>query len=551
MPYPSIPHACGGVPSSETEPAPSREFNLIDSPWIKVTGMDMQTRDLSLKDCLLNAHKLRCLSGETGVQDFAMLRLLLAILLSVYAREGPDEDQALDRWQELWEKGKFGKSEITDYLDTYHDRFWLFDKDRPFYQSTEAAKSSKKRCSVLKLNGAVNQSGNKKRLFSSASDKEGMPYAEAARWLVFLQGYDDGAVKSSIKGGPLLKPAWLGRIGGIYAQGNTLFETLMLNLILLKNGDEPWPAIIKRPGFCAVWELDRPVQAEKISIPQPDTLPALYTLQSRRVFLIREGGLVTSYIVLAGEYFEIQDAYIEQMTSWKPAEKKGAAMVPRCHTMNRQMWRDLSSLLDLGEKKGAGLVRWLCQLRKTNCLDSSKAFCLRASGILYGSATQSCFVDFYDDGTVFRAGLLEDTDRKWRQKALYEIDLCQKTAYQVSLLARNLARASGYSEGTTDRKKSSFSWQADVYYAKIDRAFRLWLKGLDPEVHDDNYADVLRDQVKKTACSLARDMVEKAGPAAFRGRFKEGREGKHYSSPEAMNEFNAALCRIYGSKEKT
>ena len=63
-----------------------QEFNLLDEPWIRVMWPDYQVSELSLSDTLLKAHQIRDLAGEMATQDIAMLRLLLAVLHTVFSR---------------------------------------------------------------------------------------------------------------------------------------------------------------------------------------------------------------------------------------------------------------------------------------------------------------------------------------------------------------------------------------------------------------------------------------------------------------------------------
>lgn len=52
---------------------------------------------------------------------------------------------------------------IRTYLEKYHERFWLFHDQYPFWQIPEAAVGTE--YTVAKLNGELSESGNKVRLF--------------------------------------------------------------------------------------------------------------------------------------------------------------------------------------------------------------------------------------------------------------------------------------------------------------------------------------------------------------------------------------------------
>ena len=120
------------------------KFNLLDEPWIRVMDISCKVHEVSLKYALINANKFKALSGELPTQDVAVMRLMLAVLHTVFSRvdengnEAPldeeDEDEALERWKALWDKGYFPEKAITEYFDKWHERFWLFHPERPFGQ---------------------------------------------------------------------------------------------------------------------------------------------------------------------------------------------------------------------------------------------------------------------------------------------------------------------------------------------------------------------------------------------------------------------------------
>ena len=92
------------------------EFNLIDEPWIIVRNKDCSLREVSLNDLFIHAHEYTELAGETKTQDMAVLRLLLAVVHTVFSRydlNGDDtdiesnSDILFDNWAEMWKNGKF------------------------------------------------------------------------------------------------------------------------------------------------------------------------------------------------------------------------------------------------------------------------------------------------------------------------------------------------------------------------------------------------------------------------------------------------------------
>ena len=117
----------------------------IEERWVRVRGQDYTVQEVSLPDALLHAHEYRDLAGELPTQDAAMLRLLLAVLHTVFSRvdengtPAPFEetDDALIRWEGLYRLGHFPEAPIRAYLEQWRDRFWLFHPERPFWQVPE------------------------------------------------------------------------------------------------------------------------------------------------------------------------------------------------------------------------------------------------------------------------------------------------------------------------------------------------------------------------------------------------------------------------------
>ena len=124
-----------------------KEFNLLRDPWVKVITPSLEQKEVSLTDALVHAHEYAELSGEMPTQDAAMLRVLLAVAVTIFYRydangdeeelseeNGFDEHDVLERWKDYWEMGKFPEQAIEDYLEAYAERFWLFHPETPFWQ---------------------------------------------------------------------------------------------------------------------------------------------------------------------------------------------------------------------------------------------------------------------------------------------------------------------------------------------------------------------------------------------------------------------------------
>lgn len=537
-----------------------KEFNLIDEPWIKVRTPTLTVKTVSLQEALLHAHTYVDLAGELPTQDVAVLRLLLAVLHTVFSRvdcggnPAPIQkpEQALLRWKELWENGKFPEKPICDYLEQWHERFWLFHPERPFYQVGTAETGTA--YSAAKLNGELSESTNKVRLFPARADtQKGMlTYAEAARWLLYVNGFDDTSSKPKGKGLPSVGAGWLGKIGLISAMGDNLFETLLLNLVLLKEKNEIWGK--NRP----TWELDVPRQAERTIIPLPDNQAELLTMQSRRILLKKAEDFVEGYSLLGGDVFPAEDAFTEQMTLWRPYEEhRRTGFRPQRHRAEKYIWQEFSSLLYRGEKGcRPGVITWIATLKKARCLDTKRWISFKTASVQYGDKDFFA-ADVLGDQITFHMNLITETGAVWQRLIERETARVDKFASAVGELAGDLEKAAGHVEQDSkgnvvpSRAMDCAKKARVLYYHKIDVPFREWLRKLDPaqsDVERDKLCDEWIDTAKQIALDMGGELVERAGDAAMLGRFIEEKKGskvkRHYSAPEAFIVFKHSINRI-------
>lgn len=449
------------------------EFNLLDEAWIRVRRSDNSVREVSLTDALLHAHEYVDLAGEMPTQDAAVLRLLISIPLTVFYRvdiEGnpaalTTSDAAISRWRRLWTNGCFPEKPIREYLKQWHERFWLFHPERPFWQVPEAKVGSK--YNAPKLNGEIAESNNKDRLFllRIGKEKSELSYAEAARWLVHMQNWDDVASKSGTGVG------WLGKVGYIQAVGQNLFKTIMLNMVMLEDGHELWRA------YTPQWELTT-LSVWGTSDAIANGFVEILTQPSRAVLLFRENGVVTGFSCKGGYSFASENILSEQMTLWKKYEKnkkdKLICEKPEVHNAAKKIWREFSSMIDTAEDtRVPGVIRWMEQLQRLRILDKKKQICLKTVGIVYGSSNSS-IADTFDDTLTFQMCLLDELGKIWRARIKDEIARCETAAKYIGDLQRDLAVAGGFSysdktkgtiEKQTEKIRGDFYFSVDVPFA--------------------------------------------------------------------------------------
>lgn len=255
-------------------------FSLLTEPWIPCLFPDGTERELSLREVLYHAPEVAELAAASPLVNVALLRFLLTILHRVY---GPCDEL---EWERLWRAKTLARAPLDDYLDHWKQRFDLFDPARPFLQTPGLP--DKLQAPVTRLAQELS-SGNQPTLFDHHVDETVKPVsaAEAARLLLTYQVFclsgscGDGRGLAAVRGGPLAYAAV------VAMAGDTLLQTLLLNLVAYDGLNLPMPANDDRPA----WEQPAP--------PEPGTgVPRGYldylTWQSRRILLIPDkaiGGL--------------------------------------------------------------------------------------------------------------------------------------------------------------------------------------------------------------------------------------------------------------------
>lgn len=514
------------------------EFNLLDEQWILVRDIQGKSKSMSLKEIFQNADMVSGLSNELPALDVAILRLLLAISHAAIQEQFRTQEDAVDFWVQRWEKG-LHTGNILQYLEKWKDRFYLFDSRYPFYQVPNLTKGT--RYDVPKLIGTISESGNKVRQFSER-DGEGKYFisdAEAARWLIHLNAYDDTSAKptKTDDGSKRLSPGagWLGKIGPVYAEGENLEETLLLNLVLADENGSPWDR------GTAAWELDIPKEEERTLIDHPKSQVELLTLQSRRTLLLRDGKHVSGYILLGGDFFEKENAFCEQMTLWRL--KKDGAFVPQRHEPDKQLWRDFLPLATLNTEghRPPGIVRWLNVPKISTALDG---FHIRLSTGFVSYADKDFFViETGSDSITMNAKVLTSLGGAWTVQIAQNLASTDDAITALGTLASDITEACGSNRGSKgepsllmNKKRAETKAQA---YFHLDSPFRSWLAKIDPSV--DNVETKCEEWVDIVFNILAKEgeaLISQAPLKAIKGRILSAEDKeKVINAPLAYNKF--------------
>ena len=394
-----------------------------------------------------------------------------------------------------------------------------------------------------------------------AEGLERLSWAEAARWLVHVHGYDPSGIRSGAVGDPEVKggkgypigPGWTGQIGAVAVEGNTLFQTILLNTVVTSELSRL--SEVDREVDLPPWEREPdPVMGVPRSLVGPVTSG---TWQTRRVLLHGDDDGVTSVFLGNGDKVTPQNRFgAEAMTAWRYSEpqskKLGAAVyMPKEHRSDRAFWRSLNSVVPGLEgtrtigRKGQeqvvaahllpGVLEFQAKLQVERVLPRGGLVRLHAVGIEYG-AQQAVVSELIDTRLDVPAALLDGQNAALARKVQDAMAESEAVVYAVKRLASNLVQAQG---GGPDLKESAANVTSETMYQRLNAAFPAWLSSLAE--HPDDASPRWRWMLKREAERAANALADAAPTTAMIGR---GAGTERMDLGKALMFFRAALEKV-------
>lgn len=521
-------------------------FNLLDEPWIMCMDGANQPVTLSIRDIFSGRGDARKVVGDSPTQDYAVLRVLLAIFWRAHALDLVDTHVSTDwedfDWSEWFDElhdqlvSEQRDEVVLNYLDAHEDRFDLLSPTAPFMQVADLHTKSG---ATRPVSFIVPEAADNFFTMRTAEGRESLALDEAARWLIHAQAYDYSGIKSGAEGDPRVKggrgypigTGWTGRTGGTVVLGSGgLLETLILNTppSAVLDSEEGGAVSADTP----VWERDpdtaaqRPGSNDEIGAV-PHGAADLATWQARRIRLFFDGDRAVQVLVSNGD--RIPDAgknvMGDPMTPYRYSpnqSKKGqTAYYPRPYDPTRTMWRALDALIALEDDPGFDNnknkapkrprnLSNLADLEADGYLDKN-ALDLALVSMEYGpqeSSVASTFIATIGlPLVVLRA---DDTGRKVRNAVRTSAEKTGKAAISLGWFAGQLLVAAGgdYEFGTST---------ADRFYARLEPLFLSWMSGLSSDTAETAQVE-WQKQVREQVLRDARELLRGAGTKAIVGR---------------------------------
>ena len=552
-------------------------FNLLDEPWISVIVDEKGHNKLvSMTDVFKHASEYKALAGDMKTQDFALLRVLLAALHTVFSRydiqgnsrefdsgEDTEDDfneETMDIWREVWNSKKFPDA-VFKYLEQWHDHFYLFDDKYPFFQVLKQDIDSKKlggkspsEISGKNINRLISESNNKIAVFSPKdnvdNNKSSLTEPQLARWIITLQSYA-GLADKTMFGTEKYKASkgWLFDLGGIEIIGANLFETLMLNCVLVDEMQSPE----KKQKPC--WEYSGTENIENSFYDTfIDNISQLYTRWSRAIYINPDISVDKPISVSIVKLPDInhKNAFIEPMTVWqynKEGENKDK-YTPRKHRTEEAMWRSFGLLTSQELYDGSvknhkpGIMEWLNEIKHdiAGSSISLQAVSMKDDGnaTSWVPTDEICDTLYIDEVVV-----TDNADDGWVYRINNEVEYTRSAIgfiYKQFLLdiceIRNRSK--------DDATKYSAKYISQAYFL-VDQPFREWLANIKPKDSMNERCTQWRNTLHNILIDEAKGMLENATLRDFTGRPSDQSEKESTKNiVTAYNVFTSRLKKLSG-----
>lgn len=500
-----------------------QQYNLIDEPQIKAITIDGKEQLFNLKNFFSEAHNIFSLTGETELQNTAILRLLIAISVTCFYRydengteiQLEDEVQALSRYKSVWNNAKFSERFINTYFEKQYHRFFLFGGERPFYQvaniNTREIDDSKNKknptgktylifpfkesdklsqLDAQSFNGEILQSGNSSSPFSNKSgdNKNKMTYAEAARQLIYYMNFAD--CSSKIPGKWNAGMTFTSSGANIHPIGRNMFETLMLCSVLLDSNK----LLYNNPNPAQENNKYTEINDAPFGDAFPTNIPELYTQQSRKVILHCQNEFVDGMYVAAGDRYGTINAFIEPMFAFHQdkSDKNGNLKRPNHINNNSNGQKEFKNIFC---DEGSDPARQISLLFGKNILPDDINIPYIVTDIAYGS--MECGIK-YTVNTNISVNKKYFVDSLELDKAKSEINRINKISYILEIFGQEIDCAIGANK--TNKNASLIRKQISVDYEKnIGTMFQnlLMNKITEDQIHEAEikYAEKIANNV--------------------------------------------------------
>jgi CRISPR system Cascade subunit CasA len=348
-------------------------FNLLDEAWIPCITQAGEYTELGLQDVLSRAHELREIASDSPLVTASVHRLALAVLHRVFGPANRAE------WEVLWQQKRWEQQRLRMYFSNWHGRFDLFDSKYPIFQDPAMNRNPETITCLASGMGL----GAFAALFNHHTEDTDLWLIapEVARVLLSTQMFGLAGLKDPQKGITFTDAACC-RVVNFFAQGDTLFETLALNLMRepFKN-ENPWRLNHAPEQDLPAWEMDNPFLEDTA---RPYGYLDYLTFYNRRVLLVPEE-YEGRMQVRSMQYYpglRLPAEGLNPLAHYFASKQEGYR--PLRFNPERSLWRDSVALYEHNQNGGGirpGVLDWLADLVQDGKLPAGESRRLAAFGM--------------------------------------------------------------------------------------------------------------------------------------------------------------------------
>ncbi len=489
-------------------------FNLWTEPWVTVERDDGSPDTISLKDTLLQAHRLRALYDPSPLVVVGVHRLLTAILQDAF------DPQYEDDLADIWHDRQFSKETILQFGTQYAHRFDLFSETEPFMQSADLPLQPDKNPNyAARLFHEIPNTDDLVHFYHGLEENRTFCKTCMAKGLVTLSAFAKADGR-----GYTTPPSGMGPVY-VIPNGELLFENLVLSLIVPDNQ----PQARNREQDLPWWKRSSEIEAGKSVF----SLGYLYSL----TFPIRRVRLYPEYLpehvcVCCSRPIEwgvraiswaAGERYAKDAANWldpfaayavrmnNKTNKEEVAVVR--FTKGKALWRDYATLFlrsPSGQHIQPGILRQLHILSESEQYDldlgrfDADTYPVRCVSFRPEPGKAGKIAEWLDTSFQLPIELLDDYDAEIKvSEAIDFANKCERT------IAREFDKAYKGNAKKSDRNKKAKANMLKHYWRDLAAPFMTYiytlanLEGRD-EVQNQ-WIDVVVDLAKdvfRQACDL-------------------------------------------------
>ena len=303
-------------------------YSVLTEPVIPVLWPDGTSSEVGIREAFLRAHEIRDIQGETPLERYALLRLLIAFAMDML-HPGTSYDR-----RDLWEAERFDQTVFDQYISLCEQdspRFDLFDPDHPFmqskYEKTLDAKAEKPVASIVH---SLPSGNNHVFVDHRIADDHSLSFARAFHAMLasYLFCVSGTAGPSSVNNTP-----------PVYAimVGNSLFNTIIMNML-----SEREVSPLSYGSGTVPWRKGRKV-IPKETTADVSLLEGLTWMPRRITLLPDDNGFVRRVCCQAGLDFKGNDLWNDpHVPKFRKKDETYGTVKPE---LARSLWRDAGTLM--------------------------------------------------------------------------------------------------------------------------------------------------------------------------------------------------------------